>query len=64
MADRFSRARMVIGAKAYETLKNARIAVFGLGGVGGNCAEALVRCGVGTLDLIDSDVVVETNINR
>lgn len=60
----FSRTEMVIGKAASETLKQSRIAVFGLGGVGGSCAEALARCGVGTLDLIDNDTVALTNINR
>lgn len=60
----FSRTEMVIGRKACEILKNSRVAVFGLGGVGGACAEALARSGVGALDLIDNDTVNITNINR
>ena len=64
MSGEFIRTERVIGHEAMETLRHARIAVFGLGGVGGNAAEALARCGVGTLDLIDNDEVVLSNINR
>lgn len=60
----FERTRLLLGKEAVEKLKNCRVAVFGIGGVGGNAAEALVRCGVGTLDLVDNDVVSESNINR
>ena len=60
----FSRTELLLGADAMEKLKNARVAVFGLGGVGGNAAEALVRSGVGALDLVDSDVVSVSNLNR
>lgn len=60
----FSRSKLLFGEDAMERLKNARVAVFGIGGVGGYTAEALVRGGVGTLDLIDSDTVSITNINR
>lgn len=60
----FERTELLLGKEALEKLKNSRVAVFGIGGVGGNAAEALVRCGVGTLDLIDNDVVSESNINR
>ena len=60
----FSRTELLLGAEAMEKLKNARVAVFGLGGVGGNAAEALVRSGVGALDLVDSDVVSVSNLNR
>ena len=60
----FSRTRQLIGDCAVEKLNNARVAVFGVGGVGGYVVEALVRSGVGALDLIDSDVVSESNINR
>lgn len=58
------RSRMLLGADAMEKLKNAGVAVFGLGGVGSWCAEALCRSGVGKLTLIDSDEVSATNINR
>jgi len=62
--DRYSRTRLLLGDTAMETLKNARVAVFGLGGVGGYVVEALARCGVGKLELIDHDTVSLTNINR
>lgn len=55
---------MVFGEEAMEKLKNSRVAVFGIGGVGGYTVEALARSGVGTLDLIDDDKVCLTNINR
>ena len=64
MADIFDRTRGVLGDGAMERLKNARVAVFGIGGVGGYVAEALARSGVGALDLIDKDDVSITNINR
>lgn len=64
MRESLSRTEVLIGKNAIEKLKNKRVAVFGIGGVGGYVVEALVRCGVGTLDLIDSDVVSESNINR
>ena len=60
----FSRTQFVLGASAMEKLKNARVAVFGVGGVGGHAVDALARAGVGTLDLIDSDTISVTNINR
>ena len=60
----FSRTRQLIGDEAIEKLNKARVAVFGVGGVGGYVVEALVRSGVGALDLIDNDVVSESNINR
>ena len=47
-----------------DKLKNARVAVFGIGGVGGHAADALVRSGIGAIDIIDSDNVAESNINR
>ena len=64
MKDRFSRTEMLIGNDALVKLRNSRVAVFGIGGVGGYIAEALVRAGVGALDLIDNDTVSESNINR
>ena len=64
MADIFDRTRGVIGDAGVTKLNNARVAVFGIGGVGGYVAEALARSGVGSLDLIDKDVVSITNINR
>ena len=62
--DAFSRTRLLLGSDAMEKLKNARVAVFGLGGVGGYVVEALARSGVGALDLVDHDTISLTNINR
>ena len=64
MTEEFSRTERLLGIEAMERLKNARVAVFGVGGVGGYVAEALARSGVGALDLIDSDTVNLSNINR
>ena len=64
MSDRFSREEMLIGAEALEKLKQAKVAVVGIGGVGSYVVEALARAGVGKLVLVDKDVVDETNINR
>ena len=64
MEERSLRAEMLLGHAAMEKLKNSHVAVFGLGGVGSWCAEALVRSGVGTLTLVDRDTVGESNINR
>ena len=64
MLNQFSRTELLVGAEGMERLKNARVAVFGIGGVGGYTVEALARSGVGTLDLIDDDKVCLTNINR
>ncbi|SEQ70478.1 tRNA A37 threonylcarbamoyladenosine dehydratase [Lachnospiraceae bacterium NE2001] len=60
----FNRTKMLLGEEALEKLATKRVAVFGVGGVGGYVVEALVRSGVGALDLIDKDVVDVTNINR
>lgn len=60
----FSRTELLLGNEAMQRLASARVAVFGIGGVGGHAAEALVRSGVGSIDLIDSDVVSVTNLNR
>jgi tRNA A37 threonylcarbamoyladenosine dehydratase len=60
----FSRTERLLGIDAMQRLAAARVAVFGIGGVGGHAAEALVRSGVGTIDLIDNDVVSVTNLNR
>lgn len=62
--DPYSRTGLLLGSEAMEKLKNARVAVFGLGGVGGYVVEALARSGVGALDLIDHDTISMTNINR
>jgi len=64
MTDQFSRTERLLGRGSIDKLKSRRVAVFGLGGVGGHCAEALCRSGVGTLHLFDGDVVDITNINR
>jgi len=64
MKEQFSRTQILLGEAAVEKLKHARVAVFGIGGVGGYTVEALARCGVGNLDLIDSDTVSVSNINR
>ena len=62
--NQFSRTELLLGNEAMERLKNSRVAVFGIGGVGGYIVEALVRSGVGEIDLIDDDKVCLTNINR
>ncbi len=64
MAEQFLRTELLLGRTALEKLAASRVAVFGIGGVGGYVVEALARSGVGTLDLIDSDVVSPSNINR
>ena len=64
MLNQFSRTELLLGHEAMEKLANSRVAVFGIGGVGGYTVEALARCGVGALDLIDDDRVCLTNINR
>ena len=64
MLDRFSRTQLVFGKEAMYRLKGSRVAVFGVGGVGGYTVEALARSGVGAIDIIDDDKVCLTNINR
>ena len=64
MHEQFFRTQMLLGADALERLQKARVAVFGLGGVGGYTLEALARAGIGQLDLIDNDTVSISNINR
>lgn len=64
MENQFERTKMLLGEKAVEKLKKSRVAVFGIGGVGGHIAEALVRAGIGEIDVIDRDVVAVSNINR
>lgn len=61
---RFSRTENLIGAQGLERLKNAKVIVFGVGGVGGYTVEALARAGVGRIDVVDNDIVSESNINR
>lgn len=64
MNEEFSRTELLLGAENMQKLKNARVAVFGIGGVGGHVVEALARSGVGSLDLIDNDTVALSNLNR
>lgn len=64
MLNQFSRTQLLFGKEGMENLYQARVAVFGIGGVGGYTVEALARSGIGTLDLIDDDRVCLTNINR
>ena len=64
MSETFIRTEMLLGTEGMDRLKSARIAIFGIGGVGGYTAEALARSGVGALDLIDNDKVSESNLNR
>ena len=64
MTGRYDRMEMICGRDAMGALRNSRVAVFGIGGVGGYVTEALARCGIGTLDLIDHDTVDITNLNR
>ncbi|MBQ8318796.1 MAG: tRNA threonylcarbamoyladenosine dehydratase [Lachnospiraceae bacterium] len=64
MDEKFVRTRNLIGDAAMDSLAKSRVAVFGIGGVGGHVVEALARSGVGAIDLIDSDTVALSNINR
>lgn len=64
MSEQFSRTELLIGKDGLEKLKNFHVAVFGIGGVGGYVVEALVRCGIGKIDLIDNDDVCLSNLNR
>ncbi len=64
MSNQFSRTQLIFGAENMDKLQKSRVAVFGVGGVGGYTVEALARSGVGTLDLIDNDKVCLSNINR
>ena len=64
MPDQYSRTRLLLGDDGLQKLRAARVALFGLGGVGGYTAEALARSGIGALDLIDNDTVSLTNLNR
>jgi len=64
MIDQFQRTALLLGRENIDKLKNRRVAVFGVGGVGGHAAEALCRSGVGSIDIFDGDVVDITNINR
>ena len=64
MLNQFSRTEMLIGKEGIKKLSNAKVAIFGIGGVGSYVAEALARCGVGSFILVDNDKVTITNINR
>lgn len=64
MSEQFSRTELLIGKEGIEKLSKSRVAVFGIGGVGGYVVEALVRSGIGAIDIIDNDTVCESNINR
>lgn len=64
MLNQFSRTELIFGKDGMEKLAHSRVAIFGIGGVGGYTVEALVRSGVGTVDLIDDDRICLTNINR
>lgn len=64
MLNQFSRTELLLGSQAMDKLSKARVAVFGIGGVGGFVVEALVRSGIANFDLIDDDKVCLTNINR
>lgn len=64
MLNQFSRTELLFGKEAMQILHESRVAVFGIGGVGGYAVEALARSGIGSLDLIDNDTVSLTNLNR
>lgn len=64
MLEQFSRTEMLIGSDGMDKLKNSRVAIFGIGGVGGHAVEALVRSGIGEIDIIDNDNVALSNLNR
>ena len=64
MSEKFIRTENLIGKENLDKLKNSHIAIFGIGGVGGYVTEALVRAGVGKIDIIDNDTISESNINR
>lgn len=64
MQNQFSRTQLLVGKPAIETLMGSRVAVFGIGGVGGYVVEVLARSGIGALDIIDDDKICMTNINR
>ena len=64
MLEQFSRTELLLGRESMEKLANARVAVFGVGGVGGYVVEALVRSGIGAIDIVDNDTVSLSNLNR
>ncbi len=64
MINEFSRTQLILGKEGVDCLKDKKVMIFGVGGVGSHCIEALARCGVGHLVLVDNDTVAMTNINR
>ncbi len=64
ISDSFSRTQLLLGSESMKKLAAARVAVFGIGGVGGYVVEALARCGIGSFVLVDNDTICSTNINR
>ncbi|MBQ8458588.1 tRNA threonylcarbamoyladenosine dehydratase [bacterium] len=64
MLNQFSRTELLLGKEGIQKLSNSRVAVFGIGGVGGYAAEALIRSGLGSIDIVDDDKVCLTNLNR
>lgn len=64
MSERFSRTEMLIGSEKLEKLSQSKVVVFGAGGVGGYVIEALARCNVGAIDIVDNDKISESNLNR
>ena len=64
MPDQYTRTRAQLGTPALDALRKAHVAVFGIGGVGGQAVEVLARSGVGELSLFDSDIVALSNLNR
>ena len=64
MGNKFDRTKRLLGAEAMNKLKSSHVAVFGIGGVGGHAADALIRSGIGEITIVDSDEVAESNINR
>ena len=64
MGNKFDRTKRLLGADAMNKIKNSHVAVFGIGGVGGHAADALIRSGIGEITIVDSDEVAESNINR
>ena len=64
MSEELSRTELLMGKQALDKLKGSRVCVFGVGGVGGYVVEALVRCGIGAIDIVDNDKVSSSNINR
>ena len=64
MTDQFTRTELLIGKEGVNKLQISHVAVFGVGGVGGYVVEALIRSGLGSIDIIDNDTVCESNLNR